>query len=244
MYWVSERIRQLFSSLPSFEMDGRSVKQGLATTDDFRFVRAWWEVPHATLGNRWFPFAKGGAFSPFYADIGLCMDWLANGGQSWAIYEARRDVVGGIMKNPDFYFRPGLTYPRRSHRLSVMPLPSGTIFSVRGSGIFGDRGDLLRIAGLFSSSTFDFLVKCMLGRFGHPQFDNGTLCMAPVPIGFPESAEQLEKPTRRAISLKRRLDTDTEVSHAFSLPAALQAEGDTLAARSKSRAEYRSLCPG
>lgn len=237
-YWISERVRKMFSSLPTFEMDGRTVKQGLVTTDDFRFVRTWWEVSHATIGKRWFPFAKGGAFSPFYADIGLCMDWLSDGAQSWAIYEARRDVVGGIMKNPDFYFRPGLTYPRRLHRLSVMPLPSGTIFSVRGSGIFGDRRDLFRIAGLFSSSAFDFLVKCMLGRFGHPQFDNGTLCMAPVPTGFPECAGGLEQPTRRAMSLKRDLDTVTETSHTFTLPAALQIEGDTLVARSKARTEY------
>ena len=44
-YWVSERIRRLFQELPPFESEGRTVKQGLATADDFRFVRAWWEVP-------------------------------------------------------------------------------------------------------------------------------------------------------------------------------------------------------
>jgi len=44
-YWVSERIRRLFKELPPFESEGRTVKQGLATADDFRFVRAWWDVP-------------------------------------------------------------------------------------------------------------------------------------------------------------------------------------------------------
>ena len=44
-YWVSERIRRLFTELPAFESDGRAVRQGLQTSDDFRFVRAWWEVP-------------------------------------------------------------------------------------------------------------------------------------------------------------------------------------------------------
>src|SRR6266508_2451044 len=43
-YWVSERIRRLFTELPPFESEGRTVKQGLATADDFRFVRAWWEA--------------------------------------------------------------------------------------------------------------------------------------------------------------------------------------------------------
>lgn len=48
-YWVSERIRRLFIELPPFEGEGRTVKQGLATADDFRFVRAWWEVLPARL---------------------------------------------------------------------------------------------------------------------------------------------------------------------------------------------------
>lgn len=82
-YWVSERICDLFVTLPPFEGDGRTVKQGLATADDFRFVRAWWEAPAAAIldgrngpdwhedlesqawcrrrtreGKRWAPFAK------------------------------------------------------------------------------------------------------------------------------------------------------------------------------------------
>src|SRR5260370_42429647 len=43
-YWVSEHIRHVFTELPAFENEGRTVKQGLATADDFRFVRLWWEV--------------------------------------------------------------------------------------------------------------------------------------------------------------------------------------------------------
>jgi len=44
-YWASNRIRRLFTELSPFEGEGRTVKQGLATADDFRFVRTWWEVP-------------------------------------------------------------------------------------------------------------------------------------------------------------------------------------------------------
>ena len=85
-YWVSERIRRLFTELAPFEGEGRTVQAGLATADDFRFVRAWWEVPPERIldgangpdwredlpafqawcrqrtfaGKRWVPFAKGG----------------------------------------------------------------------------------------------------------------------------------------------------------------------------------------
>ena len=54
-YWVDDSIRDLFVKLPPFESEGRTVKQGLATADDFRFVRAWWEVPAAAIldGGSW-----------------------------------------------------------------------------------------------------------------------------------------------------------------------------------------------
>jgi hypothetical protein len=44
-YWVSDHIRRLFTELPPFEGEGRTVRVGLQTSDDFRFVRTWWEVP-------------------------------------------------------------------------------------------------------------------------------------------------------------------------------------------------------
>ena len=44
-YWVSEAVRQVFKRLPAFECDERTARQGLATAEDFRFVRTWWEQP-------------------------------------------------------------------------------------------------------------------------------------------------------------------------------------------------------
>ena len=185
-YWVSDKIRALFSKLPIYEGDGRTVKQGLATADDFRFVRTYWEIESSRVASRadeinseryWVLYPKGGEFSPFYADIPLLVDWFGNGIKYWH----NLNTAGGVRSNiwmlnesaKNHFFQAGLTYPRRLHRLAVMPMPEGAIISVRGSGIYGRREDLFRIAGLYSSSAFDFLVKCMLGRFGHPQFDNG-----------------------------------------------------------------------
>ncbi|EJM8826093.1 hypothetical protein ACUW02_005195 [Pseudomonas aeruginosa] len=234
-YWVSDKIRALFSKLPIYEGDGRTVKQGLATADDFRFVRTYWEIESSRVASRadeinseryWVLYPKGGEFSPFYADIPLLVDWFGNGIKYWH----NLNTAGGVRSNiwmlnesaKNHFFQAGLTYPRRLHRLAVMPMPEGAIISVRGSGIYGRREDLFRIAGLYSSSAFDFLVKCMLGRFGHPQFDNGTLCKTPVPKNFPQCASALDEPAKRAISIKRTLDTVNEISHAFLLPALLR----------------------
>src|SRR5688572_16438161 len=51
-YWVRPHLRELFGELPALEMNGRMAKQGLATADDFRFVRAWWGVSQDFVGQR------------------------------------------------------------------------------------------------------------------------------------------------------------------------------------------------
>ena len=62
-YWVSASLRRCVASLPAFEGTGGTVKQGTATADEFRFVRAWWEVP---AGERfWIPYTKTSPYSPF-----------------------------------------------------------------------------------------------------------------------------------------------------------------------------------
>jgi hypothetical protein len=96
--------------------------------------------------------------------------------------------------------------------------------------------DALRLfdLGLLNSSTADSLIKLSLGRGGHPQFDIGDLSSIPVPL--PDAT--VSGLANRAWSLKRSLDTRTEASHAFTLPALLQVGGDTLIARASAWAEH------
>lgn len=236
-YWVSDRIRRLFIDLPPFEGDGRTVKQGLATADDFRFVRAWWEVDPGKIvtgtpetapdefraqtfsGKKWVPFAKGGEYSPYYADVHLVVNWGDDGEEikNW-ICERYPYLKGNwewVVKNTEYYFRPGLTYPRRLHRLAVMPLPKGSIISVRGSGIYTDFDELLITAALFSSKSFDFFVKTMLGRFNHPQFDNGTLCKTIIPSDFNDNINDIKGIIEQLIKLKQNIDSFDELTHVF-----------------------------
>ena len=107
-YWVSDRLRRLFTKLPPFETEGRWARLGAHGSNDFRYVRCWWEVdctqPHG-LGE-WRAFAKGGMFSPFYADIHLVVDW-----------EPRRSTFLG------FFGRPGreIERPESSALLPLSP---------------------------------------------------------------------------------------------------------------------------
>ncbi|WP_437978279.1 hypothetical protein WMF11_17665 [Sorangium sp. So ce295] len=217
-YWVSAKLRKMFIATPPFEAGGKAAKQGLATTDDFRFVRCWWEIDACCArAARWFPFSKGGEVTPYYGDLHLVVDWFRGGAQSWAIYQMHHKRVGGIIKNPSFYGQPGLTYSLRGARFRPRILPKGSIFSVRGSAIFLPASALAHLAFL-NSSCFDYLLKLLLGRDEFPQFDMGDINMTPVPEFQLEDERRLSALGARGWSLVRMAQLTNEISHAFILP--------------------------
>src|SRR5690606_24024834 len=208
------------------ECDERTARQGLATAEDFRFVRTWWEEP----GHGWHGFAKGGTFSPFYADVYLMTNWDKDGAEVKAGICRRYPYLNGnaefVAKNPQFYLRSGLTWPRRTNGLSFRVMPRGCIFADKGPAAFvaDDAPDaLLMLCTLLNSQAFGLLVSVQLARVELAQsFEVGLIQQTPVPDLSAAQQSKLAILARRAWSLKRTLDTTTETSHAFIRPAALR----------------------
>ncbi|MFZ4986153.1 MAG: type II restriction endonuclease subunit M, partial [Blastocatellia bacterium] len=225
-YWVSEATREVFKRLSAFECEERTARQGLATAEDFRFVRTWWEEP----GAAWYSFAKGGTFSRFYADVYLVTKWHKDGAEVKAGICKRYPYLNGnaefVAKNPQFYLRSGLTWPRRTSGLSFRALPGSCIFADKGPAIFvaNDEPDsLLALCALVNSQAFGLLVSVQLARVELAQsFEVGLIQQTPIPELSPEQQAKLAALALRAWSLKRKLDTIEETSHAFALPAALR----------------------
>ena len=149
-YWMTPPVRRLFIDLPRLEGQWAEVRQGLATADDFRFVRAFWEVNPGRIarsreeiraGGRWSPFAKGGEYSPFWADVFLLVDWEDDGRRIKAHVDRQYPYLDGkvdwVVKNQAYYFRPGLTWSSRTNSaMAVRVLPAGCIFSHKGPALF------------------------------------------------------------------------------------------------------------
>lgn len=229
-YWVSGGVRDAYVRLPAFENDARIVKQGLATAEDFRFVRLWWEA--GFFGKKWSPFAKGGVFSPFYASINLLVNWSLSGAEIKAGICHRYPYLNGnpdyVAKHTDYYHRPGLTWPRRTTSgLSIRVMPSGCVFADKGPAAFvvnDDGKHLLALLAMSNSKPFGLLVALQLAAADAAarSYEVGVIQKAPVPEINEKKQSRLSELARRAWSLKRSLDTVTETSHAFILPAALQ----------------------
>ncbi len=106
-YWVPFELRQHYESDTVFDADNARVdrsslgvvKQGLATGNNDRFVRQFWEA----VGDGWEPFAKGGEDAWILPHIGNTV-WWANEGEELKRIDTSRP------QNTQYYFEEALTY--------------------------------------------------------------------------------------------------------------------------------------
>lgn len=78
-YWISSNVFNLFRDCEPLK-NFAQAKQGLATTDNKRFLRYWFELDFNNIGFnhdcisaksshiKWFPFNKGGKYRKWYGN--------------------------------------------------------------------------------------------------------------------------------------------------------------------------------
>jgi hypothetical protein len=213
-----------------------------------RFLRGHWEIDSAKLQLDWFSIAKGGVWSPLYADVFLAVNWGRDGAEIRSFAKEGSDRLASRPQNTAEFFRPGVTWPLRTKsELSMRAMPGGCVFSHKGPAAFA-AGDpptgLLSLLSIGVSRPFRSLVEFQLaaadakrGGAAH-SYEVGVIQHTPVPALTSADEASLAALARRAWSLKRSLDTVTQTSHAFDLPALLKGEGETLAARSVAWTEH------
>lgn len=227
-YWVSEEIRESFSELEPFGHDNRMAEHGGSTKDDYRFLRVWWE-PNRDVGDgskAWTYYAKGGTYSPYYADVPMCVNWREGAKEIAASVLKKYPYLNGdanwVLHQECNYFEPGLFQTLRSAELAPHLTPRGCVFGHNGFQATAPIKELFAWMALLNSTACDAYIKLMLGRAGWALYTAGTMNRVPVPEISQEVMDQLDRLGRRAWSLRRMLDTVEECSHAFSLPSALR----------------------
>ena len=145
-YWAPASYLARFLNSGTFQDVVAPVRQGLATANDFRFVRLRWEVPTNSLGKRWHLFSKGGEYSPPFDDIHLLVDWDQDG-------QCLKSLKSARVQNTDWYHQPGVTYTvRTASAFAAKILPKGCIFSHNAQSWFHEDRDLLLASVLYFSS--------------------------------------------------------------------------------------------
>ena len=167
-YWASSSAINAFDSFSPLEQFA-TPRQGLATSNNNRFLRKWWEVSRSNTcrtckshedalasGSRWFPIIRGGSFRKWYGVYDEVVDWLDNGS------EMKKEVLRKYpyLNTPDFviknqadYFKPAVTWSKISSGVvSFRFAPEGMLFEVAGACMFADESTLESVQGLCNSS--------------------------------------------------------------------------------------------
>lgn len=246
IYDAPTSARTAFARVPSFEQVHRTASFGASTKNNFRFLRTWWE-PISADPSRWFSHAKGGKVTAHYGNLPLLIAWASGGCELKAFISEYRGSRGwgyqwtASLNGHDSYFRPGLTWSLRADGFRVRVMPRATIFGSKGPAILvADEGDatLLALSALTNSSAFRYLVRVQLARHELAQsYEVGLIQGSPVPESGAQS-RNMASLAHRSWSLKRSLDTITETSHAFHLPALLQVSGTDVADRAAARSAH------
>lgn len=236
-YYASEPELDSFRKLRSLG-DIVDVRQGMATTDNNRFLRQWFEVPWghiafgiksgsdaAKSGKKWFPYNKGGSPRAWYGNQDLVVNWEDDGREIKdniiRKYPYLKGKWGFVAKNPDFYFRPSLTYSALAGGgFAVRVSPPGFIFDTKGSCIFPTADlPMPRLAALMNSS----VVSRFLGLLAPTlDFNLASLKGIPVPTNLPNEVDALAD---EAIAIAKTDWDDFETSWDFSRLSVLDGGG-------------------
>ena len=163
-YWASEAIRSAFVNGVPLKAIGQP-RQGLATGENARFVRCWWEPSSSASnyscvssemalksGGKWFPYNKGGDYRKWYGNNDYVVNWEDDG------FEIRnyRDRNGKQLSRPQntgCFFHPSITWSKiSSGSIAFRFKPSGHVFDVAGTSFFADPEHLIYLQGLVNSS--------------------------------------------------------------------------------------------
>jgi type II restriction/modification system DNA methylase subunit YeeA len=243
-YWVSERMREAFQKgRPLGEI--AEPRQGLATSDNARFLRHWQEVDVSRVGfgmenreqarnsgKKWFPYNKGGGFRRWNGNSQFVVDYEADGQAIKAAvkekygskaYAQGMDLVAWVVKNQQFYFRASVTWSKVSSGLPAFRLVrSGFVFDVAGTSIFyRDEAYLLGILGFANSIVTQKLLKIISPTLN---FEVGHICSLPFVTAPPAVRKLVEGMVRLSAT-----DWDSfEISWDFQSLPVLQHKADTL----------------
>lgn len=200
------------------------VRQGLATTDNERFLRYWWDVDANEMGNRWFPYAKGAGVKRWHNPIKFVVNWQNDGQEiKEAVTQAYPYLNGNsawVVKNEQYYFRQGLTFSFiGGHDFSVRYLPKGCIFDVAGSAIFVDEQSIFWYLAYLNSSFIRAIAQNLNPSIN---FQVGDLKKLPVIEFLPAEKTKLGSFAKQCFAIKEWLNGFDPTIYSQALPEELQ----------------------
>lgn len=163
-YWLSNTMFNIFNTSKTLA-DVAKPRQGLATSDNDRFLKMWYEVPLGKIGfnitsiddnnkfnYKWFPCTKGGSFRRWYGNNDYVVNWENDGFEIKTYAASLYKNYTRTIKNIPFYFKKGLTWSTISSGLfSLRYVPQGFIFETKGAMCYVDDNYIYSVLALYNT---------------------------------------------------------------------------------------------
>ena len=200
-YWVKDNLFSIFSNSHLMSTIAEP-RQGMATSDNGKFLRYWHEVsfekinfnaiPNQINSLKWFPYNKGGAVRKWYGNNEYVVNWENNGKEI-------KNFPASVIRNESYYFKKGMTWNSLSGGMFVGRLsPIGFLFDSKGPVLFffNDNEIMYGIA-LLNSRISDIIFK-----ISAPTLDFNQGPVGKFPVIKSENVE-IDDLTQQNISISR-----------------------------------------
>lgn len=177
-YWASKKLINDFEKgIPLEKLV--NAKQGLATTDNKRFLRQWFEVNIYNIsfnshsirdainsGKKWFPYNKGGSYRKWYGNYDYVVNYENNGKEikdSVLTKYSYLKTPDFVVKNTDTYFKEAVTWSDiNSNNFSLRLRSAGSIHDVKGMSAFSNNEQILyKILGMTNSKVGNYIFNIL-----------------------------------------------------------------------------------
>lgn len=191
VYWAPEQILHAFEKNKMLA-DIAFPRKGLATTDNNRFLRLWFEVEinkfsahcmskKESIDSRckWFPLNKGGEFRKWYGNKEYVVNWFDNGREmkSAVIERYKGGSYTKEIRSEDRYFQKSITWSAlTTGSPSFRYSDGGALFDSAGSSMFLEN-NCHYILGMLNSKISEFILKML-----NPTLNYGAGTIGNIPV--------------------------------------------------------------
>lgn len=198
-YWLSTSMVSSFARgrlLGSFAFP----RQGLATADNKRFLRLWYEVNPIRIAlerdnifeaKKWYLLNKGGAYRKWYGNQEYIINWENNGHEL-------RNFPSAVIRNPDLYFKEGVSHSDISSAIfSARYYDDRFIFDHVGPTLFFEtHQQMIQVLGLLNSVVALSFLKALCPTIHFSQSD-----VAKLPVFDINDSDRIESIVDKCILL-------------------------------------------
>ena len=174
VYWASRQMLNAFEAgVPLGEV--APAKQGLATADNERFLRQWFEVSAdrsymrardredaQASGARWFPHNKGGEYRKWWGNQDYVVNWEDDGREIQSLVDPKNGKQRSRPQNIDCYFRPCVSWSNvTSGEPSFRQYDSSSVFSHVGQALFPKECERIAVLGALNSTVIRHILDAI-----------------------------------------------------------------------------------